>query len=152
MVNGEICAFDYGRSVIQRKFLIWRILKPNLFTMFLNLSHHKLDVYQFSENITLECYRVTRLFPADEKYSMVQQIRRAATSVFLNLNEGCSRKSQNERNRFFEIARGSLIEVDSAIGIACKLNFVNEDEIRQLGSLLLSTFKLFTKLIQSNEK
>ena len=120
--------------------------------MFLHLAHHKLEVYQYSENLTLECYRITKFFPLEERYSIVQQIRRAATSVFLNLNEGCSRKSQNERNRFFEIARGSLIEVDSAIGIACKLNYVSEEEIQSLGSLILSTFKLFTKLIHSTEK
>ena len=120
--------------------------------MFLHLAHHKLEVYKFSEDLTLECYRVTRLFPADERYALVQQIRRAATSVFLNLNEGCSRKSQAERNRFFEIARGSLIEVDSAIGIAYQLNYVTLEEIAFLGTLLVSTFKLFTRLIFSNEK
>jgi four helix bundle protein len=45
---------------------------------------------------------------------MVQQIRRATLSVHLNIAEGCSRKSPSERKRFFEISRGSLIEVDTA--------------------------------------
>lgn len=117
--------------------------------MFIRLDHHKLQVYDFSQQLTLECYRITRLFPADEKYALVQQIRRAATSVFLNLNEGCSRSSENERARFFEIARGSLIEVDSAIEIAFKLNYVDSADIEKLGVLLLSTFKMFTKLIMA---
>jgi four helix bundle protein len=50
----------------------------------------------------------------------------AAISVHLNIAEGCSRKSPNERNRYFEIARGSAIEIDSAIGISltrvCKIS------------------------------
>jgi len=50
----------------------------------------------------------------------VQQVRRAALSVHLNIAEGCSRKSKSERRRYFEIARGSVIEIDAAIGIAYK--------------------------------
>ncbi len=65
--------------------------------MFLQLAHTKLDVYQFSQGLALECYRVTKNFPSDEKYAMVQQIRRAALSVHLNIAEGSSRKSDAER-------------------------------------------------------
>ncbi len=65
--------------------------------MFLQLAHTKLDVYQFSQELALECYRVTKNFPSDEKYAMVQQIRRAALSVHLNIAEGSSRKSDAER-------------------------------------------------------
>ena len=73
--------------------------------MFLQLAHTKLNVYQFSQELALECYKITKNFPADERFAMVQQIRRAAISVHLNLAEGCSRKSQRERNRFFEIIK-----------------------------------------------
>ena len=52
---------------------------------------------------------------------MIQQIRRAALSVVLNIAEGCSRKSEAERKRFFEISRGSLIEIDAAFDIANEL-------------------------------
>ena len=45
----------------------------------------------------------------------MQQIRRVATSVHLNLTEGCCRKSLKERNRYFEMLRGSVIEIDSAM-------------------------------------
>ena len=71
--------------------------------MFLQLAHTKLSVYQFSQSMALECYKVTRSFPNDEKFAMVQQIRRAALSVHLNIAERCSRKSVAERKRFFEI-------------------------------------------------
>jgi four helix bundle protein len=78
----------------------------------------------------------------------VQQIRRAATSVHLNLAEGCSRKSKDERKRFYEIARGSLIEVDTAVGIACKLGYVTPEQVNPLGQVIIKTFKLLTGMIK----
>jgi four helix bundle protein len=60
--------------------------------MFLHLAHTKLDAYQQTRVFTLECYRVTKLLPVDEKFAMVQQLRRAALSTHLNLAEGASRK------------------------------------------------------------
>ena len=116
--------------------------------MFLQLAHTKLDVYQLSQELILECYRITRKFPADERFALVQQIRRAATSVHLNLAEGCSRKSQSERNRYFEISRGSVIEIDSAIGVAFKLEYVILDELHTLGKCIVKTFKLLTGMIK----
>ena len=91
--------------------------------MFLELSHTKTPVFQQTEYLALESYRITKTFPADERFAMVQQIRRAVLSVHMNLAEGCSRKSSTERKRFFEIARGSVIEIDAAIGLAFKLQY-----------------------------
>ncbi len=96
-----------------------------LTTMFLQLAHTKLNVYQFSQALALECYKITHQFPTEEKFAMVQQIRRAALFVHLNLAEGCSRKSKVERNRYFETSRGSVIEIDAALDIAYKLSYTN---------------------------
>ncbi|HEY6978902.1 MAG TPA: four helix bundle protein [Chitinophagaceae bacterium] len=79
--------------------------------MFLQLAHTKKDVFQQSRKLALECYRVTKEFLSDEKFAMIQQIRRAVLSVHLNIAEGCSRKSLAERKRFYEISRGSVIEM-----------------------------------------
>ena len=119
--------------------------------MFLPLAHTKLNVYQFSNELALECYRVTKKFPSDEKFAMISQIRRAAVSVHLNLAEGCSRKSPKERNRYFEIARGSVIEIDSAIGIAHKLEYARLEELQPFGNSIIRTFKLLSGLIKSEE-
>ena len=117
--------------------------------MFLQLVHTKLEVYRFSQDLALECYKITKKFPADERFTLVQQIRRAAISVHLNLFEGSSRKSQQERNRYYEIARGSVIEIDSAIGIAFKLEYVSMDELKHLGDSIIKSFKLISGLIKS---
>jgi four helix bundle protein len=116
--------------------------------MFLQLSHTRLYVYSISQELALECYKITRLFPADEKFAMVQQIRRAALSVHLNIAEGASRKSEVERKRYFEIARGSVIEIDTAIGIAYKLFYVRMEELQPLGELIIKNFKLLSGLIK----
>jgi four helix bundle protein len=116
--------------------------------MFLQLAHTKLNVYQFSQELALECYRVTKKIPSDERFAMTQQIRRAAISVHLNIAEGSSRKSLAERNRYFEISRGSVIEIDSAIGMAFKLEYISLEEIRNLGESIIKTFKLLSGMIK----
>jgi four helix bundle protein len=115
--------------------------------MFLNLGHINLDVFKVSKALVLACYRQTLLFPSDERFGMSSQIRRAALSVHLNLVEGCSRKSFAERKRFFEISRGSLIEVDSAYDIAIELNYTSLSKLQDLGSLIIRYFQLISKMI-----
>ncbi len=118
--------------------------------MFLQLAHTKLNVYQFSQALALECYKITRLFPNDEKFVMVQQIRRAALSVHLNVAEGCSRKSKVERSRYFEIARGSVIEIDAAFGIAHQLTYASLEQLQLAGEKIVNTFKLLSGMINQN--
>jgi four helix bundle protein len=70
--------------------------------MFLQLSHTKLDAYQYSQELALECYRITRTFPVDEKFAMIQQIRRAALSVHLNISEGAP---GNQRQKEYDFLK-----------------------------------------------
>ena len=115
--------------------------------MFLQLAHTRLDVFTFSQELALECYKITKLFPDHEKFAMVQQIRRAAMSVHLNIAEGCSRKSIVERRRFFEIARGSAIEVDAALDVAVELNYTDREKLSELGEFLKRSFQMISKMI-----
>ena len=119
--------------------------------MFLQLSHTRLNVYPKTRILTIESYKLTKLFPPAAKFAMVQQIRRAALSAHLNLAEGASRKSLNERKRYFEIARGSVIEVDAAIGITFELEYVTMNELEVLGKVIIDTFKLLTGLIDKEK-
>ena len=115
--------------------------------MFLQLNHHQFDVYQIARMFVKDCYFLTKSFPPEEKFAIVQQIRRAALSVYLNLAEGFSRKSETERKRFFEISRGSIIEIDAALDIATDLAYCKKDDLIQLGSNLTRTFSMVSKLI-----
>ena len=116
--------------------------------MFLELSHTKLDVFKVTREFVLSCYKETKNFPAEEKFGMISQIRRAALSVHLNVAEGCSRKSVAERKRFYEIARGSLIEVDAALDIAVNLNYITKEQLKELEILIVRTFQLISKMIR----
>ncbi|HYH15621.1 MAG TPA: four helix bundle protein [Flavisolibacter sp.] len=115
--------------------------------MFLQLSHTKLDAFQISKQLTLECYKVTKQFPSEEKFALVQQIRRAALSVHLNIAEGCSRTSAVERKRYFEISRGSVIEIDTALDIATCLGYCRHEELFQLGQSIIRTFKILSGMM-----
>jgi four helix bundle protein len=117
--------------------------------MFLKLDHQKLDVYTTSRVFVLECYKLTRSLPVDEKFGMISQVRRAALSVHLNIAEGASRKSAVERKRYYEVARGSVIEVDAALDIANDLGYIKTIDTTNLGQSMIASFKLLTGLIKS---
>ncbi|MES2881660.1 MAG: four helix bundle protein [Bacteroidota bacterium] len=74
--------------------------------MFLNLAHTKKPVFDASKQFTLECYRITKDFLSDERFAMVQQIRRAALSTHLNIAEGCSRNLKQKGKDFLKSPGG----------------------------------------------
>ncbi|HET6994605.1 MAG TPA: four helix bundle protein [Chitinophagaceae bacterium] len=119
--------------------------------MFLKLAHTKLDVYQLSRSLVLSCYQTTKLFPNEEKFTLVQQIRRAAISVHLNLAEGCSRITMRERKRFFEISRSSVIEVDTAFDLGYELSYVTKEQLNPLEEPITRTFKILSAMIKKND-
>ena len=120
--------------------------------MFLKLDHQKLDVYTSSRAFVLECYKLTKALPSDEKFGMISQVRRAALSVHLNIEEGASRKSGTERKRYYEVARGSVIEIDAALDIANDLGYIKTIDTTNLGQSMITSFKLLTGLIKSEGK
>ncbi|HAE14291.1 MAG: four helix bundle protein [Chitinophagales bacterium] len=117
--------------------------------MFLNLAHTKLDVYRSTRRFVMDCYRLTADLPEEEKYNLSMQIRRAALSVHLNLAEGASRKSISERKRYFEISRGSVVEVDAALDIADDLYSLNHELLITLEQSMKSTFRGLSGLIRT---
>ena len=114
--------------------------------MFLELNHQKLDIYSVSRLFVAECYKLTKCLPGEEKFGMITQIRRAALSVHLNIAEGASRKSQTERKRYFEIARGSVIEIDAALDIAHDLQYLNKEQLNHTSVNKLLCSKIISKL------
>ena len=83
---------------------------------------------------------------------MISQIRRAALSVHLNIAEGSSRKSETERKRYYEIARGSLIEIDAALDIAKELLYLEERNLIAFEKLIIQCFKLISGMIESKPR
>jgi four helix bundle protein len=72
----------------------------------------ELKVWQQGHTLVLEIYPLTARFPAEERFGLVSQLRRAATSVPSNIAEGSKKASNADYARFLNIAEGSLAELE----------------------------------------
>ena len=95
-------------------------------------AFEKLDVWQKSRVLAIEIYTVTKSFPADEKFGLTSQIRRATISISSNIAEGSTRLSTRDKSRFYEIAYGSLIEVLNQLIISQDLQYLIPDDFSRL--------------------
>ena len=91
-------------------------------------NFRKLKIYQRSIEFTVEIYKLSKTFPNEELYGLTSQIRRAATSVSLNIAEGSGNNSEKEFKRFLEIALRSAYEVMACLEIALKLTYIEKKD------------------------
>jgi four helix bundle protein len=75
----------------------------------------KLTIWQESMNIVKKVYELSNFLPKEENYGIKSQIQRAAVSVPSNIAEGCSRNSEIEFKRFWEISIGSAFELETQL-------------------------------------
>src|SRR4030042_390998 len=97
----------------------------------LKLNHKQLDVWKASIDLVKEIYHITESFPKDERYGISSQLRRASVSIVSNISEGLSRNTKLDIRRFLQVARSSLVEIDSQIEISLQLNFCSQEEIKK---------------------
>jgi four helix bundle protein len=95
-------------------------------------SFEQLEVYHLAMALIAEIYLLSQSFPAEERFGLTSQIRRAANSVALNIAEGKGRNTDKDFLRFLYQARGSLLETVSALQIAEKLDFAKADQTSEL--------------------
>ena len=117
----------------------------------LNLSHKDLEVYKISLLLVKEVYAITKGFPKEEQFALVNQLRRAIISVCSNIAEGAARRTKPDRRRFYEISRSSLVEVDTQMEAALILNYTNKEQIKNIENHLESVFKMLSKMISNLE-
>jgi four helix bundle protein len=103
----------------------------------------KLVVWQEADNLVVEVYKVSRMFPKEERYGLTAQLRSAAISVPANIAEGSGRRTLKDFLRFLYNAQGSLSEVEYYLHIALRLNYYDgetyqrlEDQRAKVGRLL----------------
>jgi four helix bundle protein len=97
-----------------------------------SFAFEKLEVWQLSRQFLKQSYSIIEKFPEKEKFNLVDQIRRAVTSIVLNLAEMTSRNSYKEQAHFSEIAFGSAIEVYCAFLISYDLGYINDIQMETL--------------------
>ena len=91
--------------------------------------YEDLIAWQKSYQLVLDVYAATSGFPADERFGLTSQIRRAAVSIPSNIAEGFGRQTRGDFLRFLDMARGSAHEVETQLRLAKDLNFLTQPDI-----------------------
>ena len=98
-------------------------------------KHRQLVEWQYCRELVVDVYRVTAGFPAEERFGLTLQLRRAAVSAVANIAEGCARFGTGEFAHALSMALGSLAEVDTLLCIAADLRYAAEPELASLNAL-----------------
>lgn len=115
-------------------------------------SFEKLVVWQKSHNFVLNIYSITKLFPSDEKYLLVSQLRRSSSSIAANIVEGNERKTKKEFIQFLYTAKASLSETKYHLLLARDLNYFEKNSYVKLIILANEIGKLINGLINYLKK
>ncbi len=94
-------------------------------------SFEKLEVWKEARELVVWIYAITKEYPAEEKFGLVIQLRRAAVSVVSNLAEGSSRKSAKDQAHFSQIAYSSLLEILTQLIVSGDLHFIPEEKVTE---------------------
>ena len=112
-------------------------------------SVEELDVFKRSHQATLKIYEISKKFPADERFGLVSQMRRAAASIATNLIEGSYRLNRAEYRQFVGIARGSSGELKYHLLLAKDLGYLSKSDYAVLRAELDEISKMLMGLAKS---
>jgi four helix bundle protein len=115
-------------------------------------DYRDLLVWQKSYQICLQVYRATRKFPADERYGLTSQMRRAAVSVPSNIAEGYSRSTTGDYLRSLRFAYASNRELETQAMLARDLDYLKLDEYGKLSEDVREVERMMKSLIKSLER
>ena len=94
-------------------------------------------------------YKITIKLPDEEKYILLPQMRRASNSVLFNISEGLARHSNKEKWRFLDIARSSLVELDSQFEVCLELEYFMRDKLEEVSKRMNNVFAQISNLMRS---
>jgi four helix bundle protein len=103
------------------------------------------------KDLVTEVYKLTDKFPKEEKFSLVDQIRRAAISIPSNIAEGAARNTKKEFINFLHIAQGSLSELDTQVDLAKRLKYIEEKTWKDIDTMMEKIDKMLSGLIRSQK-
>ena len=95
-------------------------------------EYKNLDAYKESKALVILVYALIKKFPREEQYALCDQLRRSVISVPSNIAEGSGRTSAKDQAHFFEMAFGSLMEVNCQIDIAHDLGYITKDDVENI--------------------
>ena len=109
----------------------------------------QLRVYSNSKELVKYVYTLLQKFPVEEKFALCSQIRRAVTSVPINIAEGFGRFSSKEKTRFIEISFGSLTEISCELEISFELGYITKEEYEEAEKQIIIISKQLSNLHKS---
>ncbi len=114
--------------------------------------HKNLVAWQEAMELCRQVYLFTSTLPAEEKFNICSQLKRAAVSVPLNIAEGAARQSDKEFKQFLYTALGSLSEVNTILDLCVLLQFCDANTIIHLNEREQKCAALINGLIRSLNK
>src|SRR5438067_5547265 len=117
----------------------------------MNESYRDLVAWQRAMTLVTQVYRATDAFPRRETYGLTNQLRRAAVSMPSNIAEGKGRRSKKEYAQFLFRARGSLLEVETQLEIACNLDYIAPEAYAALKEQTTAVARVLNGLIAAIE-
>jgi four helix bundle protein len=113
-------------------------------------DHERLDVYRLAAEYVAASYKIAKSLRGTERHARDQWLR-AAQSIPLNIAEGNGKQSLKDKNRFFEIARGSALECAAIQDILLSFEAIDEEVNRTNKIKLKRIVSMLTRLVQRNE-
>jgi four helix bundle protein len=113
------------------------------------LGWQNLEVWQEAHRLVLEVYRITRMFPDEERFRLRDQICRCASSVAANIVEGHARHGNREYIQFLYMARGSAEEVRYHLLLARDLGYLQDRKYIEMDEAYTRVSKMLNALITS---
>jgi four helix bundle protein len=111
-------------------------------------SHRDLLVWQKGMDLVVAIYAVSKQFPPEERYGLIQQATRAAVAVPANIAEGHARGTRRDYAHFVSIARGSLMEVETYVMIVERLNLADQKSVAEVLERITELSRMLTVLRQ----
>jgi len=110
-------------------------------------SFRKLNVYIKSKQLVTEVYHLLEKFPAEERYALCDQLRRASVSVPSNIAEGMGRATAKDQAHFLNLAYGSLMEVLAQLDVACDLKYIEKEDFEKEEILMSEIARMISGLV-----
>ena len=112
-------------------------------------SFTDLATWQEGHKLVLAIYNITKTFPKEELYSLIDQLRRCSVSITANIAEGFSRQSLKEKIQFYSISKGSLTELQNHLLIARDIGYLTKEDFKSIADQTILVHKLLNGLIRS---
>ena len=113
-------------------------------------SFTDLVAWKEAHQLVLTIYKITKSFPKEEKFSLIDQMRRSALSISSNTAEGFSRRGEREKAQFYFTAKGSLTELQNQLLVAKDVAYLPKDQFNQIAQQTVYIHKLINGLIRTS--